>query len=282
MNDRQYTYEELQQKLAESEALIDALRKHEIDAIIGEKSVAVVRLREVEEQLVEARRTAEERANELEAFSYSVSHDLRAPLLLIKGFSDILLEDYTASLDDTGRGYLKQIITGINKMTALIDDMLELSRISRHDLHKETVDLHRIALEIITEIRQHEPHRDVDIVINNNMTVRADRKLITIALANLIRNAWKFTSKTHHARIEISRTRQNGMTVFYIRDNGAGFDMNQSEKLFGAFQRLHPETEFPGTGVGLAIVKRVIAKHEGRIWPESSPGHGATFYFFIP
>jgi light-regulated signal transduction histidine kinase (bacteriophytochrome) len=282
MNDRHYTYEQLQQKLADSEALIEALRKHEVDAIVGENSVAVVRLREVEEQLVEARRTAEERAGELEAFSYSVSHDLRAPLRAIKGFAGFLSEDYSAVLDETGRDYLKRIDTGIDKMTGLIDDMLELSKVSRHELHREEFDLCCLARDITSELSEYEPQRKVHITICEEMKVRADRKLMTIALTNLIRNAWKFTSKKPDACIEIGITETEEGKALFIRDNGAGFDMKHMQKMFGAFQRLHSENEFPGTGVGLAIVKRVISKHGGKVWAEGEPGKGATFYFIIP
>jgi signal transduction histidine kinase len=278
---RHYTYEQLQQKLDESEALVKALRKHEVDAIVGEKFVSVVRLQEVEEQLVKARITAEERANELEAFTYSVSHDLRAPLKAIKGIVYFLMEDYVTVLDEIGRDYLKRIDTGINKMTNLINDMLELSRVTRHELHLEEIDLCCLAREIISELRESDPQRNVEITLCDKINIRADRKLMKIALTNLISNSWKFTSKKKDARIEIGIAETEEGNAVFIRDNGAGFDMRQLQKLFGAFQRLHSEQEFSGTGIGLAIVERVISKHSGKIWAEGEPGKGATFFFII-
>ncbi len=281
MDERKPTYEELQRQLAEANSLVEALHNHEIDAIIGEKSVAVVRLREVEEQLEHARKIAEERARELEAFSYSVSHDLRAPLRAIAGFSTILSEKHADRLDASALVYLNRIVAGVEKMSALIEDILTLSKVSRHELFKKEIRLDHLAREIVTEIHREEPQRKVEIVIAENMRVSADLNLFSIALTNLIRNAWKFTSKTPDAQIEIGVTTDTGEDVFFIRDNGAGFDMKHGERLFMAFQRLHSEADFPGIGIGLAVVKRVIAKHGGRVWAYSEPGIGSTFYFTI-
>ncbi|MBM9603463.1 sensor histidine kinase [Desulfopila inferna] len=281
MDERKPTYEELQRQLAEANSLVEALRNHEIDAIIGEKSVAVVRLREVEEQLEHARKIAEERARELEFFSYSVSHDLRAPLRAIAGFSTILSEKHADRLDASALAYLNRIVAGVEKMSALIEDILTLSKVSRHELSKKEIRLDHLAWEIVTEIQREEPQRKVEIVIAENMRVSADLNLFSIALTNLIRNAWKFTSKTPDPQIEIGGTIDTGENVFFIRDNGAGFDMKHGERLFMAFQRLHSEADFPGIGIGLAVVKRVIAKPGGRVWAYSEPGIGSTFYFTI-
>jgi signal transduction histidine kinase len=282
MNNHKPSYKELEKKLAEAEALLEALRKHEIDAIIGEDNVAVVRLREVEEQLIEAKKTAEQRANDLEAFSYSVSHDLRAPLHIVKAFTQILIMEYSMHLDKTGQKYLDHINNGVNNMSAMINDMLELSKVSRLEIRKEKIDLYVLSATIITEIRLNDPQREVEVIIEKNMTAGADKKLLTLALTNLLKNGWKFTSKTPHPRIEIGVTEQGGTMVFFVRDNGAGFNMTHVKKLFGAFQRLHSEADFPGTGIGLAIVKRVIEKHGGRVWAQSEPGKGATFFFTLP
>ncbi|PKN69928.1 MAG: hypothetical protein CVU54_07810 [Deltaproteobacteria bacterium HGW-Deltaproteobacteria-12] len=219
---------------------------------------------------------------ELEAFSYSVSHDLRAPLRGMDGFSQALLEDYGDKLDATGKNYLERIRTGTQRMGLLIDDMLKLSRVNRSEFTRESVDLSKMLQSIFLAVRQNSKARNVQVNIQENVIIDGDRHLLEIALTNLLDNAWKFTGKTQNARIEFGTKFMDGKPVMFIRDNGVGFDMAYTDKLFGAFQRLHSTTEFPGTGIGLATVQRVIHRHGGRIWAESELGKGAVFYFTLP
>jgi PAS domain S-box-containing protein len=216
---------------------------------------------------------------ELDAFAYSVSHDLRAPLRSIDGFSQVLLEDYADKLDDAGKEALARIRAATQRMGALIDDLLKLSRVSRGELRTETVDLSALAAGIAREFRG----RDVHITIAPGLVVQGDPRLLRIALENLLGNAWKYTSKRRDARIEFGALERpgGGERVFYVRDNGAGFDMQYADKLFGAFQRLHGANEFEGTGVGLATVQRILRRHGGRIWAEAKVDEGATFYFTV-
>ena len=218
---------------------------------------------------------------ELEAFAYSVSHDLRAPLRAIDGFSLAVMEDYTDKLDDMGIDYLNRLRAASQRMGALIDDILKLSRLSRSEMKITTVNLSDIVQSIAHELKEREPDRKVEVIINPSPPARGDAHLIKIALENIMNNAWKFTSKTSQARIVFGSKEMDNETAYYVRDNGAGFDMAYAEKLFGAFQRLHTEQEFPGSGVGLATVQRVINRHSGRIWAESSPENGAAFYFTL-
>jgi light-regulated signal transduction histidine kinase (bacteriophytochrome) len=218
---------------------------------------------------------------ELEAFCYSVSHDLRAPLRGIDGFSQALLEDYAGQLDAQGQDHLHRIRAGAQRMGTLIDDLLNLSRITRVEMNHETVDLGRLAREIESSLRATDPARNVDFLIAADLPALADPHLMRIALENLLRNAWKFTSKREHATIELGRTQANGSSAYFVRDNGAGFDPAYADRLFGAFQRLHTADEFPGTGVGLATVQRIIRRHGGRVWAEGATGRGATFYFTL-
>lgn len=218
---------------------------------------------------------------ELEAFIYSVSHDLRAPLRSIKGFSDFLINRYSHTLDAKGRQYLNWVVDSAAKMDHIIDDLLQLSRISRHDIHKQDVDMSKIARSVVAELIRGQPDRCVRIDIEEILTARADPRLIEIALSNLLGNAWKFTSKTDNARIEFGSFERDGKTVYYIKDNGAGFDQKFADRLFLPFQRLHSEQEFEGTGIGLAIVERVIRRHRGRIWAEGKPNEGAAFFFTL-
>ena len=218
---------------------------------------------------------------ELEAFAYSVSHDLRAPLRGIDGFSKALLDDYHDKLDDTGKDYIHRVRAGTQRMGILIDDMLKLSRLTRAEMVHERVELSDLAAKIADELQRENPGRLVEFAIAPGITVRGDRALLEAALDNLLRNSWKFTGRQDDARIELGVTEQNGETVYYVRDNGAGFDMAYADKLFGAFQRLHNATEFPGSGIGLAIVNRVVLRHGGRIWAEGEVGNGATFYFTL-
>jgi PAS domain S-box-containing protein len=228
-------------------------------------------------------RTAQlEAANkELEAFSYSVSHDLRAPLRSIDGFSQALLEDYLEELPQEGRNYLERVRAAAQRMALLIDDLLNLSRVSRFELDRRDVDLSAMAFEIGEELKQGDPERWVEFSVTPGLRAEADERLIKIVLANLLGNAWKFTSQKEQARIEFGARRAEIGLVYFVRDNGTGFDMAYADKLFGAFQRLHAVSEYPGSGIGLAIVQRIVRRHGGQVWAESNINQGATFYFTI-
>jgi PAS domain S-box-containing protein len=218
---------------------------------------------------------------ELEAFSYSVSHDLRAPLRGIDGWTMALLEDYAHLLDDKGKKYLDRVRTETQRMGRLIDDMLSLSRVTRAEMHRETVDLTCLAQSIAGRLRETSPERLVEFVIQDGLIVEGDPRLLEIALVNLLDNAWKFTGQSPIASIELGRVEQEGHSVFFVRDNGTGFDMTYAHKLFGAFQRFHKTSEFPGTGIGLATVQRVVHRHGGRIWADAAVDRGATFHFTL-
>src|SRR5690242_12457844 len=218
---------------------------------------------------------------ELEAFSYSVSHDLRAPLRSIDGFSLALLEDYSQKLDDEGKKHLERVRAATQRMGTLIDDLLNLARVTRASMRLEAVNVSEVATEVAEGLQKAQPDRKVDFRIEKGLDAMADSHLLRIALENLLGNAWKFTSKRASARIEFGRTKNNGTSAFFVRDDGAGFDSAYADRLFGAFQRLHAMTDFPGTGVGLATVQRIIHRHGGRVWAESSVGRGATFYFTL-
>lgn len=219
---------------------------------------------------------------EMEAFSYSVSHDLTAPLRHISGFSRLLREEAGGKLDDASRQYLDRIEAGTRHMAQLIQDLLSLSRVSRHELSRDWVDLSRMADEIAASLKKSAPERQVEITIAPQLTVNGDARLLRIMLDNLLGNAWKYTSKCARARIEVGSYEQGGELVYFVRDNGAGFDMAYADKLFVAFQRLHSDAEFEGTGIGLATVQRIIQRHGGRVWADSAPEQGATFYFTLP
>ncbi len=240
-------------------------------------------LNETLEQRVIQRTTQLEAANkELEAFSYSVSHDLRAPLRSIDGFSQALLEDYPDKLDEDGRHYLARVRAGTQRMAELIDDMLQLSRVTRAEMRRETVDLSALAESIVADLKRMEPQRRIETVIESGLQAEADPRLLQIALANLLSNAWKFTGRRPAARIDLGALDSGNEHAFYVRDNGVGFDMAYVGKLFGAFQRLHAMSEFPGTGIGLATVQRIVHRHGGRVWAEGAVNEGATFYFTLP
>jgi light-regulated signal transduction histidine kinase (bacteriophytochrome) len=219
---------------------------------------------------------------ELEAFSYSVSHDLRAPLRGIDGFSQALLEDYHDKLDEEGRHYLQRVRHGAQRMGQLIDDLLRLSRVSRAEVIRQRVDLSDLSRRILRELAEAHPERSAQVTVASGLTVEADPRLLAIALENLLANAWKFTAPRPEAVIEVGKDEVEGEPVFWVRDNGAGFDMAYVSKLFSAFQRLHSSEQFEGTGIGLAIVHRIIRRHGGRIWAEGRPGEGATFRFTLP
>jgi signal transduction histidine kinase len=249
-------------------------------------------LRQREEQLREFNQDLEERirqrthaleaANkELEAFSYSASHDLRAPLRAIDGFGKALLEDYGATLDPLAQNYLQRMREAARRMSVLIDDMLRLSRVTRYEMQLSDMNMSEMAEAIAAALREQHVDHPVDFVVQPDMQVTADPELLHIMLTNLIGNAWKYTAKVAAARVEFRRTRIDHETVYVLRDNGAGFDMRFADKLFGAFQRLHGK-EFEGTGIGLAIVQRILIRHGGRIWAEAAVDKGATFYFTLP
>ena len=228
-------------------------------------------------------RTAElENANrELEAFCYSVSHDLRAPLRAIDGFSQAVLEECSQSLDDVGRDYLERVLLAARRMEALIEDLLTLSRVTRAEIAREEVDFTELGNSIASELQQTEPARRVEFVIAPDLRAEGDPRLLRTVLENLIGNGWKFTSKRENARIELGRALMDGTWAFFVRDNGVGFDPKYTNRLFGAFQRLHATNEFPGTGIGLASAQRIIQRHGGRIWAEAALDKGATFYFTL-
>jgi len=218
---------------------------------------------------------------ELEAFSYSVSHDLRSPLLSIDGFSQALLEDYYDKLDEQGKDFLKRIKTAIQRMGQLIDDLLLLSRTVRYEMIKENVNLSNIVKKISDELRQRDQKRNVEFVIKEGIIANCDERLLTMVLQNFIENAWKFTSKHKSAKIEFGVKNVEGRIVYYIKDDGAGFDIKYVNKLFNPFQRLHSTTEFKGTGIGLASIQRIIHRHSGDVWAEGEVEKGATFYFTL-
>jgi light-regulated signal transduction histidine kinase (bacteriophytochrome) len=233
-------------------------------------------------KLLERAKAETEAANrELEAFSHSVAHDLRAPLHVIDGYCQALLEDCGDMLDVQGKTYLDRVCRSAERMGRLIEDLLKLSRITRADLHRQSIDLSQLAHSVIAALREREPHRHVDVNITDGIVANCDEGLLRVVLENLLGNAWKFTGKRPDARIEVSALMQNGASVYFVRDNGAGFDMAIAGKLFSAFERLHPSTEFEGTGIGLATVHRIIGRHGGRIWAESEMDRGASFFFSL-
>jgi light-regulated signal transduction histidine kinase (bacteriophytochrome) len=234
------------------------------------------------EELVRQRTAQLETVNtELEAFAYSVSHDLRAPLRAVEGFSQALLEDYADVLDDQGRDYLGRVSTEARRMAALIHDLLVLSRVTRATMSWEHVDLGATALRVVDGLRAGGEERSVDVRVEDGLEARGDPRLLGQAMENLVGNAWKFTSRTEGARIEVGSETRGGEHVYFVRDNGAGFDMEYAGKLFTPFQRLHAMHEFSGTGVGLSIVQRIVRRHGGRVWAEGVEGEGATFFFTL-
>jgi signal transduction histidine kinase len=219
---------------------------------------------------------------EMEAFTYSVSHDLRAPLRTVSGFSDILLDEYGDQLDDQALHYLGRVRTGTQRMEELINDMLKLSRSTRGELHQNVIDISALVHEIAEDLYQAYPEQDVNLQIQPNIRIKADKRFLRLVLENLLSNAWKYTSKKDQGVIRFGITKQDDETVFYLSDNGAGFDMSYAEKLFSPFHRLHSAKEFEGNGVGLATVQRIIHRHGGDVWAEAEVDKGATFYFTLP
>ena len=239
-------------------------------------------LEDANRDLEETNRELEATNKELEAFSYSVSHDLRAPLRSIDGFSQILLEDYADKLDEEGEDYLGRVRAASKHMDTLIEDLLDLSRVSRGPLRREVIDLSAVARGIVQKLERSQPERKVRFVAEEGVVAFGDASLLALALENLLGNAWKFTSKKEVATIEFGATPYEGGDVaYYVRDDGAGFDPRYAEKLFGAFQRLHGAEDFEGTGIGLATVARIVHRHGGRVWAEGAVGEGATFFFTL-
>ena len=254
-------------------------------AAVAERKSAEDKFRKLNQELegrVQQRTAQLEGTNkELEAFCYSVSHDLRAPLRTIRGFSEVLMEQYQPQLDARGQDYLRRTCDAGLQMDKLIEDLLKLSRVSRSEIQHADINLSAIAQDIAADLAKGEPGRKVEFAISPGVSANGDERLLRLVIDNLLRNAWKFTRKQPEARIEFGRS--NGeSSPFFVRDNGVGFDMAYSSKLFGVFQRLHSAAEFAGSGVGLAIVQRVITRHGGRVWAEAKVNSGATFYFTLP
>jgi len=253
-----------------------ALHKHATD----------VRLRENErwlEQTLQQRTAALEAANrELEAFNYSVAHDLRAPLRGIDSFSQLLVERYSQRLDSEGLAYLNRVRVAAGRMSQLIDALLALAQVGRSQLQPIDLDFSHLVQSVATEVAAANPDRSVPVVVAPGMRAYGDPRLLRIVVANLLENAWKFTVRRPRPAVEVGPRQNTVLPTYYVRDNGAGFDPAYASRLFGAFQRLHPDREFPGTGIGLAIVQRVITRHGGTVWADSRPDQGATFYFTLP
>lgn len=275
----------LEERVRQRTTELEAANK-ELEHEVRERMKAESEVRALNAQLEERvrARTAElESANEeLRAFSYSVSHDLRAPLRKIESFSQILHDEYESVLDETAEGYLERIRANSERMSALIDEILKLSRISRETMNIVDVDVSAMAEDVVADLRQSEPNRRVNVRIEQGLRAQADEALLRIALDNLFSNAWKFTSRREEASIEFERVPDERRDSFVIRDNGAGFRMEDADKLFQPFQRLHPAHAFPGTGIGLAIVNRIMRRHGGDISAEGREDDGASFTFSLP
>jgi signal transduction histidine kinase len=236
---------------------------------------------ELEKRVAERTAQLEASNKELESFSYSVSHDLRAPLRGIDGFSQILLEDCAHRLDEKGKYNLQRIRTACKRMGLLIDDLLNLSRLSRLEMQPEKVDLSELARQIAGELKDEQPDRMVEFVIADGLVDHGDERLLRVMLQNLIGNAWKYSARQAKASIEFGLTQRDGAQAYFVQDNGVGFDMALADKLFKPFQRLHGSEDFPGTGIGLALVQRIARRHGGRAWAEGEVGKGARFYFTL-
>lgn len=282
------SYEDLIAHLADLEEIIMALRNQEVDAVVGTKNVLMLRLKETEEELKKQRdyldqlvRDLEAANKELESFVYSVSHDLRAPLRTINGFSEIVLQDYKDKLDNTGKEYLNRIKEATKRLNQLVDDMLKLFRIIKTEVNREDVNLSDMAQSIYDDLRQSQTNRSVEFIVTPQLLVNGDRQLIQILMRNLLENAWKYTSKCPNARIEVGFVTENGKKAYFVKDNGAGFEMKYADRLFLPFQRLHSDQEYAGNGIGLSIVQRIVQRHGGEVWAKAKVGEGATFYFTL-
>jgi len=281
--------------LAEHDKRISAKLEDKVTQLEAE----IAQRKQVEEELQKAYKEVEKRVEErtaelgqantelaavnkeLEAFSYSVSHDLRAPLRSIDGFSQVLMEDYLDKLDEQGKNYLQRVRSATQHMAQLIDDILNLSRIGRREMKHEKVNLSALAETIAAELKKSQPERPVEFIIAKDLTASGDTGLLQVLLENLLGNAWKFTGDRLNARIEFGVTQIDDKKTFFVHDDGVGFDMAYVDKLFGAFQRLHSQDEFPGTGIGLATVQRIVHRHGGRVRAEGEVEKGATFYFTL-
>jgi len=246
--------------------------------LLVESEQAALELAETRAELV---RDLEHKNRELESFSYAVSHDLRAPLRRIDSFSRAILESQGEKLDEPGRRYLERVREASQHMSQLIDDVLYLSRVTRADLREQDVDLSALATLIMSRLQESEPARKVEVKVRPGVVVTGDGQLLRIALENLLENAWKFTGKQPEPRVEFGVTQASGEPTYFVRDNGAGFDMTYADRLFGPFQRLHAQGEFAGSGIGLATVQRIIHRHGGQVWAEGLVGQGATFQFTL-
>ncbi len=238
--------------------------------------------RRAEEALARAKDRADAASRELEAFSYSVAHDLRAPLRGMNGFAQVLLNTYQDKLDAEGQDWLREIVLNAKKMGELIDGLLSLARMTRSELRREDVNLSAVVREVAAQVAATDPQRILEVRVQEELHALVDSRLARALVENLVGNAWKFTSKVASARIEFGATEKDGTSAFFVRDNGAGFDMTFANKLFAPFQRLHTPAEFPGTGIGLATVQRIVHRHGGRIWADATVDGGATFYFTLP
>jgi PAS domain S-box-containing protein len=256
------------------------LNARQIEQSMGKERIILLAIEDItERKAIEA--GLEETRKELEAFAYSVSHDLRAPLRGIDGWSLALLEDYKDTLDEQGREYIDLVRSETQIMGRLIDDLLTFSRQSRAEMNQERLDMTTMAQRIVSRLQQQNPVLQTEFVIQPGLTALGDAGLVEIALKNLLENAAKFSSGNPHAIVEFGQVDREGKKAFLVRDNGVGFDMTYSNKLFGVFQRLHKASDFPGTGIGLASVQRIISRHGGRIWAEAKVDQGATFYFTL-
>jgi PAS domain S-box-containing protein len=250
------------------------------DRVRAETRVRMLNV-ELEQRVAERTAQLESASQEMEAFAYSVSHDLRAPLRAIGGFTKVVSSEYAPQLVPEAQRYLGLVEDNVERMGRLIDGLLTLSRLGRQDLHKETVSPTGVAEQVVAHIRDEEGDRQVEVTVDDLPPCQADPVLLRQVYANLLSNAFKFTREQETARIKVGCERQNGQPVYYVRDNGTGFDMRYADKVFDVFQRLHREQDFEGTGIGLAIVQRIVRRHGGRVWATAEPGQGATFYFCL-
>jgi light-regulated signal transduction histidine kinase (bacteriophytochrome) len=273
-------FEMVQQGYKES---YEAARNYNEKLVLINKKLkeSIIKQKASDKALLEKNKELKQAYEEMESFSYSVSHDLRAPLRSIDGFSKALLEDCMDKLDSKSKHYLKRVCASCQLMENLIDDILKLSRISRSKLQYEEVDLSSMAREIAAKLQSSEPKRCAKFIITDKIMVTGDERLLRVAMNNLLGNAWKYTKTHTRARIEVGMTELDGSLVYFVRDDGVGFDMAYINKLFNPFQRLHSTTEFSGTGIGLATVRRIIHRHGGIIWAEGNVEKGATFYFTL-